>query len=95
MFKTIKAEEGISDTIYKRLYPTEASTPKHYGLTKVHKEGVPLRPIIPSREAVTYESAKELSRILKPLVGRSPTMSITPRTSSRALKAFSYKKMSV
>ena len=31
-----------------------------------------MRPIISSRGAVTYESAKELSRILKPLVGRSP-----------------------
>ena len=46
--------------------------PKYYGLPKVHKEGVPLRPIISSRGVVTYETAKELSRILKPLVGRSP-----------------------
>ena len=72
LLKTIKAEGGISDTIYKRLYPTGASTPKYYGLPKVHKEGIPLRPIISSRGAVTYESAKELSRILKPLVSRSP-----------------------
>ena len=35
-------------------------------------EGVPLRPIISNRGAVTYESAKELARILKPLVGQSP-----------------------
>ena len=40
-------------------------------------------------------SFKELARILKPLVGNPPTMSTTPRTSSRALKVFSYKKMSV
>ena len=31
-----------------------------------------LRPIISSIGSVTYASAKELSRILKPLVGRSP-----------------------
>ena len=41
MLKTIKAEGGISDTINKRLYSIGASTPKYYGLPKVHKEGVP------------------------------------------------------
>ena len=33
---------------------------------------MPLRPIVSSIGAVTYETSKELSRILKPLVGRSP-----------------------
>ena len=70
--KTIKSEGGINDNIYKRLYPTGASTPKYYGLPKVHKEGVPLKPIISSRGATTYESAKELARNCKPLVGKSP-----------------------
>ena len=84
ILKTIKSEGGINDNIYKRLYPTGASTPKYYGLPKVHKEGVPLRPIISSRGAATHESATELARILKPLVGKSLTMSTIPRTSSRA-----------
>ena len=51
---------------------TEGSTPKFYGLPKVHKEGMPLRPIVSSIGAVTYETSKELSRILKPLVEKSP-----------------------
>ena len=46
--------------------------PKFYGLPKVFKEGMPLRPIVSSIEAVTYERSKELSRILKPLVGKIP-----------------------
>ena len=33
---------------------------------------MPLRPIFPSIGSVTYETSRELSRILKPLVGRSP-----------------------
>ena len=49
--------------------PTGACSPKYYGLPKVHKEGVPLRPIISIRGSVTYKTAKELSRILKPLEG--------------------------
>ena len=71
LLKTIKAEGGISETIYKKLYPTGATTPKYYRLPKVHKEETPLRPIVSSIGSVTYETAKELSKILKPLVGRS------------------------
>ena len=62
----------FSDAIYRRLYPTRASPPKFYGLPKVHMSGMPLRPIISSIGSVTYETSKELSRILKPLEGRSP-----------------------
>ena len=54
MLKSIKAEGGISEAVYKRLYPTEAGSPKLYGLPKIHKEGMPLRPIVSSIGAVTY-----------------------------------------
>ena len=72
MLKSIKAEGGISEAVYKRLYQTEAGSLKFYGLSKIHKEGVPLRPIISSIRAVTYSTSKELSRIFKSLVGKSP-----------------------
>ena len=72
LLKSIKAEGEINESLYKRLYPTGAGTPKYFGLPKVHKKDVPLRPIISSVGSVIYETAKELSRILKPLVGRSP-----------------------
>ena len=72
LLKKIKTEGGMDDTTYRRLYPTGASPPKFYRLPKVHKSGMPLRPIVSSIGSVTYETSKELSRILKPLVGRSP-----------------------
>ena len=71
LLKSIKAEGGIDDNIYRRLYPTGAVPPKYYGLPKVHKPGMPLRPIISSVESVTHATAKELGRIIKPLVGSS------------------------
>ena len=43
-----------------------------YGLQKIHKKETPLRPIVSSIGAVSYATSKELARILKPLVGRSP-----------------------
>ena len=72
MLKSTKAEGGISEAVYKRLYPTGAESPTFYGLLKIHKEGIPLRPIVSSIGTVTYGTSKELSRILKPLVGKSP-----------------------
>ena len=72
LLKTIKSEGGIGNNTYKRLYPTGAVSSKYYGLPKIHKAGVPLRPIISSRGSATYETAKELAKIIKPLVGRSP-----------------------
>ena len=72
LLKSIKTEGGINESTYKRLYPTGAGSPKFYGLPKIHKEGIPLRPIVSSIGTPTYSTSKELSRILKPLVGKSP-----------------------
>ena len=54
------------------MYPTLASAPKFYGMPKIHKRGIPVRPVVSSRGSTTYEAAKELARIIRPLVGRSP-----------------------
>ena len=71
ILKSIKTEGGMNEITYRRLYPTGTSSPKFYGLPKVHKQGMSLRPIVSSIGAVTYQTAKELSKILKPLVGKS------------------------
>ena len=54
------------------MYPTGYVPPKFYGLPKIHKPGTPLRPIVSSCGSATYGVAKELAKILKPLVGKSP-----------------------
>ena len=71
ILKKIKEEGGMSETTYKKIYPTGAGIPKFYGLPKIHKAGKPLRPIVCTRGLVSYNTAKELARILKPLAGRT------------------------
>ena len=71
LLKKIKADVGIGNQLYK-MYPTGAVAPKFYGLLKVHKRDIPLRPIVSIRGSINYEAAKELSKILRPLVGKSP-----------------------
>ena len=71
ILKNIKAEGGLNEETYRRLYPTAAVPSKFYGLPKIHKPGIPLIPIVSSIGAATYNTAKELAKILKPLVGMS------------------------
>ena len=61
----------MNENLYRRLYPLGAGSPKFYGLPMIHKLGIPLRPIVSSIGAVSYETSKELAGILKPLVGKS------------------------
>ena len=52
------------------MYPTGCVPTKFYGLPKIHKLNTPLRPIVSSCGTVTYGVAKELAKILKPLIGK-------------------------
>ena len=54
------------------MYPTGYVPPKFYWHPKIHKPDTPLRPIVSSCGSVTYGVAKELAKILKLLVGKSP-----------------------
>ena len=52
--------------------PHRLCPPKFYGLPQIQKLDTPLRPIVSSCGSVTYAAAKELTKILKPLVGKYP-----------------------
>ena len=53
------------------LTPHASVAPQLYGLPKVHKEGIQLRPIVSAIGSPTYSLAKEIAKILSPLVGRT------------------------
>ena len=73
IFKRVKGQTGLSNQTYKAMYPTGCVPPKFYGLPKRHKLDTPLMPIVSSCGSVTYGVAKELAKILKPLLGNPPT----------------------
>ena len=60
----------IDKSTYYSLYPGD-DIPAFYGLPKIHKEDIPLRPIVSSINSVTYNIAKYLTSVLSPLVGLS------------------------
>ena len=71
MLRRIKADTGMQENTYRKMYPPGASPPKFYGLPKIHRKNIPLRPIVSSIGSVSYGMAKELARIIKPLMGNS------------------------
>ncbi|XP_064468708.1 uncharacterized protein LOC135382970 [Ornithodoros turicata] len=59
---------SISDTVYKRLFSSDGATPRAYGLPKVHKPDVPLRPIVSFTGAPTYQLSRFLVELLSPIM---------------------------
>jgi len=63
----LKKKGVLDDSVYNQIRPTAAFTPTLYGLPKVHKDNVPLRPILWSIGSLTYQCASWLSKSLKEL----------------------------
>ena len=68
--RMLEEDNVINRVFYHRLSPGE-SRPCIYGLPKIHKEGIPLRPIVSGTHSVTYNLSKYLATILSPLVGNT------------------------
>ena len=62
---------AILEPLYQQLRSSAGKVPRLYGLPKVHKIGVPLRPIVSFTGSPMYCLSKHLVTILSPLVGKS------------------------
>ncbi|XP_013411770.1 uncharacterized protein LOC106174656 [Lingula anatina] len=63
--------QTIDDATYQKIYPTAEVTPRFYATPKIHKKDNPVRPIVSGINSITYELAKHLAKLLKPLVGKT------------------------
>ena len=61
------AKNMVRRHFFNNLTGTGSHLPKLYGLAKVHKDGVPLRPVISFPGSAYHNLAKYLSKILKPI----------------------------
>ena len=73
--KYLKDKNIISDLTYTDLYSSGSSYGILYGLPKVHKEGIPLRPILASYNTPSYKLAKYLVPLLQPFSENEFTLS--------------------
>ena len=67
----LRREGRLSGKTYYHLRSSEAGVPRLYGLPKVHKPDVPLRPIVSFVSSPTYALSKFLASLLSPIVGLS------------------------
>lgn len=64
-------KERIEHSKWCKLYPKSTHPPRLYGLPKLHKQNIPIRPIVDSMGAPSHELARYLASILKPLTGKT------------------------
>ena len=65
--RKLKADNCINERTYKELYPTSTSIGILYGLPKIHKSSIPLRPILSSINHYSYKIAKFFIPFLTPI----------------------------
>ena len=67
LLKTLKSQNVISKVLFDKLSPVGAQPPRLYGLPKVHKQNVPLRPIIDMSNSAFHAVAQWLVELLEPM----------------------------
>ena len=87
ILKSLKDNESIDDKIWRKIYPTTDTPPRFYGLPKIHKAAVPLRPIVSSIGSITYHCSKHLADIISPLIGRTQHHIKNSQEFSRVIQA--------
>ena len=63
----LKKECLISKQVYEAIRPTGSQRPRMYGLPKIHKKDVPLRPILSMTGSAQHQLAKWLTSLLQPV----------------------------
>ena len=73
LLRNLRKQGKINEVFYNSVRPSEGSSKpaRFYGKVKLHKPLKPLRPVVATRGTATYSLAKRLSKILRPLVGKS------------------------
>ena len=66
LLKGFKDEKIITESTYQDLYSSGSSYGALYGLPKIHKESIPLRPILAAYNNPNYQIAKYLVPMLQP-----------------------------
>ena len=66
-----KYKDLIPQIKYRQLIQRYSKLPYIYGLPKIHKNGIPLRPIVSKRGSACHTLCRFLAEIISPLTGKS------------------------
>ena len=65
LFRRFLSISQETSHLYDKLRPTGSTIPRLYGVSKMHKDGVPLRPILDMNNSPYHAIAKWLNSILE------------------------------
>ena len=65
----LKRNGSLDEKTYRKLRPQHKQPPRIYGLPKIHKPNIPLRPIVSCVNSFAYDLSAYLSDLLSPLTG--------------------------
>ncbi|XP_078344118.1 uncharacterized protein LOC144629783 [Oculina patagonica] len=68
---TLKRNGDLPEAVYNKIRPRHKQPPRIYGLPKIHKDDIPLRPIVSCVNTFAYDLSACLANILSPLTGNS------------------------
>ena len=66
---SLKRNGSISEAVYNKIRPRHKQPPRIYGLPKIHKANIPLRPTVSSVNTFASDLSAFLANILSPLTG--------------------------
>ena len=64
MLKDLRDKEKIDASLYYKLHPTGSQPARLYGLAKVHKDGIPLRPVLSMPGSVYHKIGNQVAEWL-------------------------------
>ena len=73
----LKKEGLLPSNIYSRIRPTGSQRPRMYGLPKIHKQDVPLRPILSMTGSAQHQLAQWLTSVIDSVLSLYSTYCIS------------------
>ena len=87
----LKKEGLLPSNIYSRIRPTGSQPPRMYGLPKIHKQDVPLRPILSMTGSAQHQLAQWLTSVIDPALSLYSTHCISDSfTFANKVKTFNF-----
>ena len=74
LLKSLEKSKELPSKLYNKLRPSGTQPPRIYGLPKIHKPLVPLRPIVSCINSPSYALSQYVSSIISPLAGQTDSL---------------------
>ena len=94
MLRELHKKKEITNPIYDRLRPTGSQPPRLYGLPKIHKQSVLLRPIISCIGSPSYKLSKYIASFISPLAGKTTSHVLNSKHFAETIRDFPWVAMS-